>query len=329
MFLGNLTYLNYLDLGGNLFSGEIPNWIGKLLPNLTVLSLQNNSFSGIVTPHICHLSSLQILDMSMNNLSGAIPNCLCNLTAMRQKKIRPTVITDTNGTFSSIGSPYKDYISLVLKGFTYEYKNYLELVKSFDLSSNKLEGKIPAEISCLTGLISFNLSSNDLIGSIPSEIGQLKDLESLDLSKNHLSGEIPATLSSLNFLTTLNLASNNLSGRIPMGTQIQGFNATVFEGNPELCGDPLLKKCPGDGNDEGDEGGESGHSREVGNKNENLGIYISIALGFITGFWGICGTLVLKRSWRYVYFRFFIHVYDRVFVIIAVTVALVQRRFQV
>ncbi|KAK2430153.1 receptor protein EIX2 [Trifolium repens] len=44
----------------------------------------------------------------------------------------------------------------------------------------------------------------------------------------------------------LNLSDNNLSGRIPIGTQLQSFDASSYEGNVDLCGKPLDKKCPGD-----------------------------------------------------------------------------------
>lgn len=322
----NLTNLFYLDLGDNLFSGEIPKCIWHMLRNLTVLSLRNNSLSGKLPIELCLLSSVQILDLSNNNFSGMIPNCLCSFTAMTQKISTPVVIQDSNDTFSTVGSPYKDYISLVLKGFTYEYKNHLELVKSIDLSSNMLEGNIPAEISCFTGLISLNLSGNNLIGPITVKIGQLKSLESLDLSNNHLSGQIPSTLSSLNFLGTLSLANNNLTGRIPTGTQIQSFDASVFVGNPRLCGDPLPKKCNGDEGKADRNNDHDNHTPENNNEDASisLGLYISIALGFISGFWVVCGVLIFKKSWRYAYFRFWIDLYDRLCVFITLKLAYIR-----
>ncbi|XP_074318017.1 receptor-like protein EIX2 [Silene latifolia] len=209
--LCKLTLLSFLDLGDNLFSGEIPRCLGRMLNNLTVLSLRHNSISGSIPPEICH-PSIQILDLSMNNISGVIPQCLCMLQAMTQKMSLPIVMYDYSiGTFSTIGAPYKDYISLVLKGYLYNDANHLELVKSLDLSGNDLRGSIPGEISCLTGLISLNFSGNNLSGSITSKIGSLKSLESLDFSNNHLSGAIPSTIADLNFLGTLSLANNNFS----------------------------------------------------------------------------------------------------------------------
>ncbi|XP_074318018.1 receptor-like protein EIX1 [Silene latifolia] len=322
--LCKLTLLSDLDLGDNSLFGEIPQCLGRMLNNLTVLSLRNNSISGSIPPELCH-PSIQILDLSMNNISGVIPQCLCMLQAMTQKKSLPVVMYDSNGTFSTISAPYKDYISLVLKGYLYNDANHLELVKSLDLSGNDLRGSIPGEISCLTGLISLNFSGNNLTGSVTAKIGSLKSLESLDFSNNHLSGEIPSTISDLNFLEILSLANNNFSGRIPSGTQIQGFDASAFAGNPWLCGEPLPNKCPGDGDGKGSTINEIHHKRK--DNAFDLGLYISIALGFITGFWTFCGVLVLKRSWRIAYFRAWIHAYDKLYVVVTLMLVRIRRRY--
>ncbi|OMO88213.1 LRR receptor-like serine/threonine-protein kinase FLS2-like protein [Corchorus olitorius] len=43
-----------------------------------------------------------------------------------------------------------------------------------------------------------------------------------------------------------------------------------------------------------------------------------MALGFIVGFWGVCGSLIIKQSWRRAYFKFVEEMKDRLFVFIAV-----------
>ena len=61
-------------------------------------------------------------------------------------------------------------------------------------------------------------------------------------------------------------------------------------------------------------------------ENGKFGMYVSAALGFIIGFWSVCGTLVLKKSWRYAYFRFFDNIQVRAELAIAVRMARWQRK---
>ena len=138
---------------------------------------------------------------------------------------------------------YIEKVRVNTKGRHLEYDKILDLVKAIDLSSNILEGQIPREVTRLLGLIGLNLSRNLLTGIIPLNIGDLERLESLDLSSNYISVVTPSSLSTLNFLSHLNLSNNNLLGRVPTGIQLQGFNASSYSGNRDLCGLPLLKKC--------------------------------------------------------------------------------------
>lgn len=89
------------------------------------------------------------------------------------------------------------------------------LVTVLDLSSNNLNGTIPAEIGYLTNLTSLNLFNNQLSGAIPSAIGALTNLQELDLDYNQMTGGIPAEIVGLSNLQVLYLSNNQLSGAIP------------------------------------------------------------------------------------------------------------------
>ena len=135
---------------------------------------------------------------------------------------------------------------------------------------------------------------------IPDNIGDLHQLESLDLSSNHLSGHIPSSMSSMTFLSHLNLSYNNLSGQIPSSNQFQTFNdPSIYVGNPELYGPPPLPtsvSTPSDRNAEHKDQ-EYVHVHIDGKDQfEKLWFYLSIALGFIVGFWAVCGSLLIKKS---------------------------------
>ena len=217
------------------------------------------------------------------------------------------------------------------KGKEREYKNILGLLKSIDLSSNNLIGQIPGEIVELVGLVSLNLSRNRLTGQITLEIDMLQSLDALDLSKNQLSGGIPSSLSHIDHLSVLDLSNNNLSGKIPTSPQLDTFNASSYEGNPNLCGAPLPKKCPGE--EIAQNPAMIGSREHAGMQDEkegfiSIGFYVSVALGFIAGFWGVVGTLILNMSLRVAYFRFLNDFKDRLYVAISVNMAKVQRQLQ-
>ncbi|KAJ7949601.1 Leucine-rich repeat receptor protein kinase [Quillaja saponaria] len=316
----NCTELRFLDLGDNKFSGALPAWIGKTLTKLILLRLRSNLFHGRIPLSLCALSILQILDFSANSITGNLPNCLSNLTGMSQTGILP----ETLQYLSNLGyldGPFTtdvtEYTKVVLKGQEIEYGANLKLLRSIDFSRNNLSGEIPRDIMRLFALVSLNLSRNSLTGIIPNEVGQMKMLESLDLSRNQLNGEIPPSLSSLSFISNLNISYNNLSGRIPLSTQLQGFQASAYIGNQGLCGPPLLMDCsavktPPDSSRTDDSVNDDNQGDENGFR--NLGFFVSLGLGFITGFWAVCGTLVLKASWRHAYFRLLDKIKDWMFV---------------
>ena len=117
-------------------------------------------------------------------------------------------------------------------------------------------------------------------------------------------GEIPTSFSNLSFLSYLNLSFNNLSGHIPITTQLQTFEGSSYIGNQQLCGPPLAKICltseispttPSTGSTQTNDNEEE-------DKFISFGLYASIAVGFITGFGTVFGTLVVISSWIKAYF---------------------------
>ncbi|CAN6545693.1 unnamed protein product [Malus baccata var. baccata] len=305
--LENCTCLRNIDLGDNKFTGKIPSWIGLNVPFVSILRMRSNFLIGHIPQQLCNLENLHILDLAHNSFTGTIPKCLNNLTALKV-------------AYYSAYNIYMEYDQQtgVMKGRELQYNTSLMYVKSIDLSANSLEGEIPEEISYLVLLHNLNLSMNQLSGEIPLEIGNLVQLENLDLSLNQLSGQIPQSLSSLTFLSYMNVSYNNLSGRIPLGNQLQTLiDSSIYKGNPLLCGFPLSTACSEDGNPTAkdptkDDDNEDGH--------DELWFFVSLVLGFIVGFWGVCGTLVLKKSWRYAYFRWFDTIKDKAKLAIAVKV---------
>lgn len=159
-------------------------------------------------------------------------------------------------------------------------------VLNIRLSAMGLKGKFPHGIENCTSLTGLDLSSNKLSGSIPSDISdKLQFVTSLDLSSNSFSGEIPSSLANCTYLNVLKLDHNQLTGMIPLQlvllNRIKKFSvsnnllsgpvpnfgpnvtAESYANNLGLCGGPL-KACQGT------------------TKKSHIGIIAASALGGVT-----------------------------------------------
>ncbi|KAK2447509.1 receptor protein EIX2 [Trifolium repens] len=325
----NCIQLQTLSLENNQFFGSIPNEIRKNIPSLSELLLRGNTLTGSIPEELCQLPSLHLLDLAENKFTGSIPTCLGNVNGFK--------IPQTYFNYSFLSSrvlgyvPYTKHINLVINGRIVEYLNQMQMHSIIDLSMNDLSREIPVNITQLIHLGALNLSWNHLTGNIPNDIGLLKDLENLDLSHNNLSGLIPASMASMTFLSYLNLSYNNFSGQIPTANQFGTFNEPlIYEGNPRLCGEPLPTNCSSllplhQSREQERKHEDNGNGDDE--KIERLELYASIAVGFITGFWVVCGSLMLKRSWRHAYFNFAYNMKDKLLILMEVNLARLKRKF--
>ncbi|KAM0880077.1 hypothetical protein ACQ4PT_033823 [Festuca glaucescens] len=323
LFLRQCRNVVFVDLAQNRFSGKLPVWISKEMPALVILRLRCNNFSGEIPIGIANFPALRILDLSNNNFYGAIPQHLAgleSLTASDKALVpaeNPFEEEYQEMYWSSDTGLFNDSLPVVIKGKVLGYRENVIYLMSIDLSCNSLTGKIPEEMSYLAGLINLNLSSNFLSGQIPYKIGNMQSLESLDLTKNHLAGEIPWGLSDLTSLAYLNLSYNDLSGRIPSGRQLDTLQtddpASMYIGNPGLCGRPVPKQCPGDQPSQGDS--VEWHKYGL----FQMDFLLSLIVGFVAGVWMVFCGLLFAKKWRGAYFRLFDKLCDKVYVISLVT----------
>lgn len=120
-----------------------------------------------------------------------------------------------------------------------------ERVLALDLSDFGLEGPLPAEIGCFTGLKSLYLNGNHL-GSFPAEVCAYKaSLQFFQASSAEMSGELPACVCDITPLQYLYVDNNDLTGEIPSCVQqmpnLREFVATCngFRGQMFAPTEPL------------------------------------------------------------------------------------------
>ncbi|KAM7489868.1 hypothetical protein LguiB_027352 [Lonicera macranthoides] len=236
-----------LDISNARILDTIPHWFWDLSPRLDYLNISNNQIHGMLPDLSLKFVKLDqidlgsncfkgpiplfpLYDLSQNKISANIPRCFNKLHSLIQtESSRTTVFIRILGVYKENGV-YVPSALVQWKGKVSRYKSIMGLLKCIDLSSNKLDKKIPQEFASLKGLISMNLSRNNLTRPAIQNIGQMKMLEVLDFSRNQLSGVIPIGLGNLNSLSVLDLSSNNFLGKIPRSTQLDTFN---------VCGLPM------------------------------------------------------------------------------------------
>ena len=168
---GRVTAINIAGYG---LTGELPGE-GFSLPELTTLTLNNNSITGLTAG--IDLPKLVTLNLAGNRVAG--------LTAGLSLPELTTLDLSNNHVSE-----------LLTSGFS------LPKLATLNLSNNQLEGELPTEALDLPALTTLNLSRNSLTGNVPASL--LKEctlLKSLDLSHNRLTEvktALPAGITSLN-----------------------------------------------------------------------------------------------------------------------------------
>ncbi|KAJ8765553.1 hypothetical protein K2173_014675 [Erythroxylum novogranatense] len=219
----NISSLVILSVLVNQLHGSLPHDIGQTLPNLEVLAVTRNRFTGLIPSSLSNASNLNLLQLSTNKFTGKVPTfsrlqnlqwlalgnnylgkgedddldflvSLANITALQVLQIR-------NNNFGGIMPKIISNFSANLSRMFFEI--------------NQIRGTIPTEIGNLINLEYLSLERNHLAGSIPSSIGKLEKLYGLYLSTNEFSGRIPLTLGNVTSLNELYLGGNKLQGSIP------------------------------------------------------------------------------------------------------------------
>ncbi|XP_062198036.1 receptor kinase-like protein Xa21 isoform X2 [Phragmites australis] len=211
-----------LRLGSFNLSGRISPFLGNL-SFLQKLDLRNNQLVGQIPPELCRLGRLQGLNLSTNFLQASIPGAMGGCTSL---KVLDLSSNELEGEIPAEIGALKDMIDLRLhqndlSGEIPQYLTDLRSLRYLSLYENRLSGAMPPTVGNLTSLQHLDLEGNMLSGAIPSSLGLLPSLSWVNLEDNNLSGSIPDSFWNVSSLRSFSVGNNTLSGVIPPGA----FNA--------------------------------------------------------------------------------------------------------
>ncbi|KDP22194.1 hypothetical protein JCGZ_26025 [Jatropha curcas] len=204
------------------------------LPVAELAGTNNKPLRGKISNSLLELQHLNYLDLSGNDFGG-------------------TFFPNLNGSFSKLR-----YLNISNVGFigslSYQLRN-LSSLQSFDVSHNKLEGKIPNFFGNFCSLHTLSLSNNNLTGQLPvflehlsgcaknslkilklemnhlygslPDITKFPSLKELFVYGNQLNGSFPEFFSNISYLLVLDVAGNQLAGSLP--------DLTMFPSLKMLC----------------------------------------------------------------------------------------------
>ncbi|XP_050384426.1 receptor like protein 22-like isoform X2 [Argentina anserina] len=213
-FLRDQSRLRYLDLSQNQIHGEIPNWIWKL-NSISQLNLSCNSLVSFEGPFLNLTSNLSVLDLHSNQLQGHIPIFppLATYLDYSRNNFSSTMPDDIGGFLN-----YTIFLSLSsnnLDGSIPASICKAAYLQVLDLSNNSFSGFIPPCLIAMTEIVVLNLRRNELAGSIPDGFPGHCSLKTLDINGNHLKGQFPKSLANCTVLEVLNIGSNQIMDTFP------------------------------------------------------------------------------------------------------------------
>ncbi|XP_059458519.1 putative receptor-like protein kinase At3g47110 [Corylus avellana] len=194
-YIGNLSFLSFVNFSGNFLHGEIPQQLTHLF-RLKRLNLSSNLLAGEIPSNFTNCPQLRFLDFKMNNLTGNIPVELGSLKRLVFLGVSTNHLT--GGIPPSLGN--------------------VSSLQALDFSLNYFVGNIPDEMGHLQRLVYFGVVENDMFGTFPYSFFNISTLKSIEVGgNNRLNGTLPANIGlTLSNLRNLNIGYDEFSGPIPV-----------------------------------------------------------------------------------------------------------------
>lgn len=254
--IGNLSFLQYMQVSGNTLMGAVPSSIGQL-NLLTMLDISANSFTGALPATLGSLQSLQSLNVADNQLGGVLPSTLIGLASLLECRMQHNLfigplpdlsalkqlrVLDLSSNGLSGGVPLRfpsNIISVSFKnnrltgGLTKAHVDGLSpILNVLDLSGNSLSGPIDTSLFMHPSLQQLNLANNSFTRIINGEkdasVGMIvSQMIAVDISNNQIGGLLPYVFARMPRLSSLSLSHNAFSGQIHVSYALKAVAGMV------------------------------------------------------------------------------------------------------
>ncbi|CAM8955374.1 unnamed protein product [Rhodiola kirilowii] len=228
-YIGNLTFLRFLNLSDCNLKGVVPEEIGQL-SRLRVFSMQSNALRGSIPLHLTNCSELRIIELRQNHLIGTIPSQLGSMSKLEILLMQQNNLTgDIPSTLGNISSLTRLQLSdNRLLGSIPSSLGKLGSLRILTLGINNLSGPLPLSFYNLSSLTTLSLVDNGLSGNILEKFGVcFPHLERVGVGKNYFTGIIPPTITNISALIGFDVGENQLHGNIPKSIGMLN-NMTIF-----------------------------------------------------------------------------------------------------
>ncbi|TYI38404.1 hypothetical protein ES332_A02G024800v1 [Gossypium tomentosum] len=241
-WLQKLPYLKVLILRENRFYGQIKHLKYKFVfPNLDVLDIASNQFSGELSIDFLQASRLRSLKIGGNKLEGRLSTSLANFTALEVLDLGNNMVHDTFPFWLEKLPSLKVLILRANRFYgtitKFNSKNGFPNLRILDIASNNFSGNLSIEfLQSLKAMMQITNDDKAKLVYIGEQYYQdsvtifnkgiglfyqkiLTTLTCLDLSNNSFHGRIPEEIQMLRSLKVLNLSYNSFSAKIPVALQ--------------------------------------------------------------------------------------------------------------
>ncbi|KAG8479506.1 hypothetical protein CXB51_029279 [Gossypium anomalum] len=212
MLLNAKDALYFSSLLGNRLTGSIPGELANLR-NLTSLILENNDLFGTLPAALGNLSKIERLHLSSNKFTGEIPEVFARLTSLKELYMEGSGLS---GPIPSINATLENLEYIIISDLNGAETSFPQLfinaslpkLDRLMLRSCNLIGEMPASFGTFTAIHVLDLSFNRLDGKIPEELSALA-LNNLFLNGNNFGGTVPSWM--LNTNVKIDLSYNNFT----------------------------------------------------------------------------------------------------------------------